>query len=204
MEDDNERLAAGLRQGRPEAWQQLYDAHAERVWRLAARLLGPSHRQALRDVLQDVFLAAARNAATYDPAKGTPWAWLCGILRRQVALRHRRAAARADHLRRWWQGLDGHARAFLAGTRDAPPEVLASKELAEAVRRTLAALPPDYQALLTRRYMDGESPGEIARGDRSSSDAVRAKLLRARRAFRDRFPNTPDVQPGQAGSADHE
>ena len=78
-------------------------------------------------------------------------------------------------------------------------EILESKELAELVRQTLLKLPPHYQDLLTSRYFDGESAVQIAADTDSSADAVRAKLMRARKAFRDELTRLtrPDKTGGE-------
>src|SRR5262245_28236804 len=85
MDEQQERVVVqGLRAGKTEAWQALYEAYAERVWRSVARLLGPSAAD-VADVVQETMLAAARSAATFDPGRGALWLWLWGIARRQVA-----------------------------------------------------------------------------------------------------------------------
>src|SRR4051794_4737570 len=82
-------LAQGLRAGRAEAWQTLYDAYAEQVWRGVARLLGPCGAD-VADVVQETMLAAARSARAFDPKRGTVWQWLWGIARNHVALYFRK------------------------------------------------------------------------------------------------------------------
>ena len=181
-------VALGLRQGSPVAWRRLYDAYAPRVWRGVARLMG-NRSSAVADVVQETFLAAARSARGFDADRGSLWAWLWGIARRQAA-QHSREQARSEAVRRaagWWSGLNGQRHDWVAGRADAPPEVLASREMAALVRATLAELPGDYQMLLTAKYMEGESVERLAGDLNSSGPAIRSKLARARRAFRRKF-----------------
>lgn len=186
-EFSEQRIAAGLRAGDRQAWSQLYRAYAHRLWREVARLSG-GDRGGVADVVQETFLAAARSAGRFDPKRGSLWTWLWGIARKQLAMhrrregRHRLAAATA-----WWASLGQAGAAWLAGTADAPPDALASKELGELVRATLLELPEDYRALLTARHLDGASPREIAAEQGVTAEAVRAKLTRARKAFRKAF-----------------
>src|SRR5438132_6385538 len=91
-------LARGLREGKVDAWRAFYDAFAERVWCSGARWLGPQAAD-VADVVQETMIAAARSAAGYDPARGSPWFWLLGIARRHVAL-HFRKEERQQRLRR--------------------------------------------------------------------------------------------------------
>lgn len=179
MEEHQERLVArGLRDGNPDAWRALYDAHAAAVWRAVARLVGPDPAD-VADVVQETFLAAARSARTYDPARGPLWAWLWGVARTQVAL-HWRKRRRYDEV---LACANGRLRRCLD---DPPPDDAAARsEMAEVVRATLADLPADYESLLTAKYLDGASVEQIADRDRSTPVAVRSKLARARDAFRD-------------------
>src|SRR5689334_16886337 len=91
---DEQDLSRRLRAGSAPAWQALYDAHAEPVWRLVARWLGPNAAD-VADVVQETFLAAARSAGTYHPDRGSVWNWLCGIARRHVALHYRKQERQA-------------------------------------------------------------------------------------------------------------
>ena len=169
------RVATGLRSGDPDAWRQLYDAFAERVWRGVARLLGP-HPADIADVVQETMLAAARSVRNFDGAKGSLWNWLWGIARTQVAL-HFRQRRRHD---RWkWDALTRPE-----GTEALHESGIEINEVAEAVRAALGELPAEYEQLLTAKYSDGDSVEQIAGRERLTETAVRSKLARARAAFR--------------------
>src|ERR1700722_11406111 len=86
LDEHQERLIAqGLREGKADAWQALYDAYAERVWRGVARLLGPRGAD-VADVVQETMMAAARSARGYDPTRGALWPWLWGIAHNQALM----------------------------------------------------------------------------------------------------------------------
>jgi RNA polymerase sigma-70 factor (ECF subfamily) len=181
-------VAGGLREGRPDAWRTLYDAFAERVWQGVARLLGPSTAD-VADVVQETMLAAARSARTYDEACGSLWTWLWGIARIQVLL-HFRKQKRHDQLKRagdWLAASGGRLAQWLDGIDPAPTDLLESAELAVLVRAALAELSAEYEALLTARYLEGQSVEQIAGRERNTETAVRSKLARAREAFRTVF-----------------
>ncbi len=201
MDEHQEReVALGLRGGNPDAWRALYDAYAQRVWRAVARRLGPSAAD-VADVVQETFLAAARSARTYDPARGPLWVWLWGIARLHVALYYRKKGQQDRlHQARLRLAADGHLLGWLDGRRDAPGEALAAGELAELVRATLAELPADYETVLTAKYLDGESVGAIAERERSTEVAVRSKLARARQAFREAFGKHADPADRPVGN----
>src|SRR3954452_14671579 len=125
LDDHHElRIAQGLREGKADAWQALYDAYAERVWRGVARLLGPRSAD-VADVVQETMLAAARSARTFDPAKGALWPWLWGIARLQVALHYRKQERhdRLKHAGDWLAASQGRLARWLDGTDAAPTDL---------------------------------------------------------------------------------
>jgi len=64
------RMAAGDR----EAFGSFYDRYASLVYPLIVRIV--RDRSDAADVLQDVFWEAWQGAASYDPGRGTPEAWM--------------------------------------------------------------------------------------------------------------------------------
>lgn len=179
---DESAIGRGLRQGDASAWRRFYDAHADRLWRAAARLVGPSSSD-VADVVQETFLAAARSAGGYDATRGTLWNWLWGIARNQIALHYRKQ----ERQHRLQQAADARARnASLDGRGSGaqPDAALLAAEQSLLVRATLAALPLEYETLLTAHYLEGVSVEALAESQRKSAAAVRSQLARARQAFR--------------------
>jgi RNA polymerase sigma-70 factor (ECF subfamily) len=184
MDEPQERLIAqGLRDGRPEAWRSLYDAFAERVWNTAARLLGSSHSE-VADVVQEIFLAAARSARSFDQSQGALWSWLWGITRNQSALALRKRRQR-DRLH---AAANGALRSWFDSTGEIPSDPAELRELAELVRQTLTDLPEEYQSVLMAKYLAETPVEQIALEEHCSISAVRSRLARARAAFREAFP----------------
>ncbi len=189
MDDYQERqLAQGLREGRIEAWQALYEAYARPVWQYVARLMAPGAGE-VADVVQETFLAAARSARTYDPQRAPLWSWIVGIARNQVAVayRKRQRQERIKMAVQWLATTGQPVVRWLERRQQTPHEALAAAELAALVRGALSELPADYQGILTARYLDGVGVEQIAAQENSTATAVRSKLARARRAFRDAF-----------------
>lgn len=185
MEERSEAdIARGLRDGDVRAWSCLYEAYAQKVWRAVAWLIG-EESGLVGDVVQEVFLAAARSARGYDPRRGSLWAWLSGIVRRQVALHYRTNSRRREltRAREWWSGLDGRHAEMLGAGDLPPPDALDAAELATLVRHALARLPADYQAILLEKYVEGAAVDEMARRRNRSTAAMRSRIARARKAF---------------------
>ncbi|MFR9795671.1 sigma-70 family RNA polymerase sigma factor [Streptomyces sp. MS06] len=78
-----EELAARFARGDETALADVHRAWKPLVYALARRSLGDAGEA--EDVAQNVFLAAWRGRAGFDPARGALSAWLVGITRRKVA-----------------------------------------------------------------------------------------------------------------------
>lgn len=89
LEDQLRAIAQGDR----DAFRTLYDHVSPRLFAIILRILGD--RGHAEDVLQEVFLRIWRRADAYDPARGTPLAWL-SVIARNAAL-DAVAARRSDH-----------------------------------------------------------------------------------------------------------
>src|SRR5256884_9274395 len=76
--------------GDREAFARFYDRYAPLVFPLIQRIL--RERADASDVLQEVFWEAWQGAAGYDPARGSPEAWL--VTRARAPAHHRVRAMR--------------------------------------------------------------------------------------------------------------
>ena len=132
-------------------------------------------------------MAAAESAGGFDATRGSLWNWLAGIVRNKVVLRFRKNAARISAAKRWWDGMNDRSRQWLAGSEDAPDGALEAKEMATLVRCTLLEISDGHRTLLVGKYIDDLSAAELAGRCGSTAGAIRARLLRARQAFRKAF-----------------
>ena len=185
MDKDTElEIASGLRAGNRQAWLQLYDAYAERLWTDVGRRMGFDCEEAA-DVVQEIFLAAARSAKGFNANRGSLWAWLWGIGRRQIALYYRKQAPKATfaQARLWLVSLDGRKN-WIDAKSEPPQDIVETREMAALVRLALSELPGEYQTLLLAKYVDGQAIDTMAGDLNCSHSAVASKLARARKAFR--------------------
>jgi len=188
MNMSENEIAEGLRRGCKDAWASLYDLYAERVWRAAAHLLG-GNSQETADLVQEVFMAAAESASRFDPKRGSLWNWLSGIVRNKVALRFRRHTSRISAARRWWTEASTQ---WLSGAGDAPDGALEARETATLVRDALLQISDEHRTVLVGKYIEDQSAEQLAVQCGSTAGAIRAKLLRARHAFRKVFSSRVD------------
>src|SRR5438067_3481724 len=87
-------LIRAMAAGDHEAVARFYDRYAPIVFPLVVRIVGD--RADAADVLQDIFWEAWRGAAAYDPARGTPEAWIVMRARARAIDRVRAVRRRAE------------------------------------------------------------------------------------------------------------
>lgn len=174
-----DRLAAGDRR----ALEELYDELAPRVYGLARSILRDS-RDA-EEVVSDTFVQAWRNAASFDPARGTLGAWLIAIARSR-ALDRRRSGRRRERIR------DREERRIASFTTaegaENPSEAAVSRaEVAGTVGPALAALPPEQRRAIELAYLGGLTHREIAEALNVPLGTVKTRIRSGMQALRDRL-----------------
>ena len=174
---EEQRLVEGLLAGNDDAVRELYARYARPVFTLGLRLLGSA--EAAEELTQDVFLAAWRKAARFDPSRGRLSTWL-------MTIAHNLAV---DRLRRE----TGVTRPHLVLVDEVPEtptpdedEVLMERDVAV---RALASLSDAERRLLARAYFGGLTAREIADRDGIPLGTVkprlRTALITVRRANQD-------------------
>ncbi len=167
-------LVARLAAGDATALAQLYDRHADAVFRVAFRRLGD--RQLAEEVLQDTYLTLWNRAELYDPTVGSLIAWLSTIARNRAIDRHRALLRRsAIPLGLVWSSDDadpeGPERALAAGTplasgtgraSDDPQRAVDQAERRAEIAAALASLPEVEREVLRLAYYEELTQTEIA------------------------------------------
>src|SRR4029453_14920858 len=90
----SEALLGRLTAGDSRALGEVYDRYAGLVNGLALRIL--RDRTEAEDVVQEVFVQIWRQAGRFDPARGSPEAWICTMARTRALDRLRRRASRRE------------------------------------------------------------------------------------------------------------
>jgi RNA polymerase sigma-70 factor (ECF subfamily) len=128
----------------------LFDAHHQRLYRLARRLAGGS--EDARDLVQETFLRAARSPGSVPDDPPNQEAWLVRVLINISRDRWRRVAV--------------HRQSVVAGLVAPPPDVSHPEPALVAralVRHALSLLPPRRRAILMMFELVGASIPAIAR-----------------------------------------
>jgi RNA polymerase sigma-70 factor, ECF subfamily len=137
-------------------------------------------RQAVDEVMQEVALAAVRQAAPLlDVAKVAPWLYRLAV---RQSLLHRRKCGRKRKLEANYaeQGLP-----VLARDRLEPLGWLLADERRSLIRQALGQLTPRDREILLLKYTENWNYHQIAAHVGVSHSAIEARLHRARRRLRE-------------------
>ena len=146
-------LVRAMAGGDREAFARFYDRYAALVFPLVLRIV--RDRAAAVEVLQDVFWEAWRDAAAYDPARGTAEAWILMRARTRGIDRVRAVRWRGETFRAEDRQLVASA---LAQLSDAQREVielayyagLTQTEIAERLEQPLGTVKTRIRLALAR------------------------------------------------------
>ena len=125
-------------------------------------------RETAEELTQDVFMAAWRKGARYDPARGRLSTWL-------MTIAHNMAIDRLRHER-------GTGRPTVVVLDELTEPVTDDEETLidrETARRSLSMLNPAERMLLTRAYFHGWTAREIAEADGIPLGTVKTRLRTA-------------------------
>jgi RNA polymerase sigma-70 factor (ECF subfamily) len=173
--------------GTPAGWvslefASLYDEHSRAIFYLALRFLG--NPQKAEDATHDVFLKAFRRLDQFR-GEASIRTWLY-----RIALNHCQNLCQSWHNRHIQANSEDAVWENSTAKTDSPLRVLETKELGQRIQKTLDALSDEYRLLLLLVADEELSYEEIAALVGQSTDAVRGKLHRARKAFAALFEKT--------------
>jgi RNA polymerase sigma-70 factor (ECF subfamily) len=164
-------LVAEVATGNSDALAELYDRHADAIYRAAYRRVGDRH--AAEEILQDTFLALWNRAELFDESQGSLRAWL-GTIARNRSIDRLRASGRRpspaplsgladDDDDERVMGRISQEALVASGTRPVDPELEADRtEVRRAVLVALAAMPDSERRALEMAYFEDLTQSEIA------------------------------------------
>lgn len=163
-------VIARARAGDRAAFRALVERLLKFTFNLAWRMT--YHGADAEDLTQEILLRLFRNLERYDPAQPfVPWfrtvATNCAINWKERASNRRSAP------------LDPAA---APGTEDAPPA-----DSGGSLRDAIRALPPEYQACVTLKYLENLGVAEIATTLKVPVGTVKTWLFRAREFLKERL-----------------
>jgi RNA polymerase sigma-70 factor (ECF subfamily) len=170
--DEDSECMARLAAGDSHAVHQLYQRHGRALLRFSSAMC--RSRQAAEDMVHDTFVALMRERVSFDPAQGSVFGYLCGVLRHRVS-RHFRQQRR-------WVTLDTDDDASPAHAVDVagPADEIARSEMTAAFRRAMLELPLQHREVIALCDLEELSYAAVACILDCPVGTVRSRLHRAR------------------------
>ncbi len=180
-EAPDEVIIEGIRRGDGRAVAALYDRYGSLVFSLGLRMLG--NREAAEELVQEAFLRAWRQIATYQPALGRVSNWLLGIARNLAIDELRRRGARPQTVSND-ENDEQIAQIATSHEEDPAERVQAAAQSAE-IRQALNALPPAQREVMELAYYSGLTQSEIAARLGDPLGTVKTRMRLATQKLRD-------------------
>ena len=167
----DQELIARVLNGEPAAERALYEAHVDRVYRLAWRLTGDAHQA--EDCTQDTFVRAFERLAGFR-GESSLATWLCAIAH-STALN---ALRKTKRFRERETDLDSAPELATASRRSEP-------DLKERMGQALDRLAPGYRTVFVMHDLEGYTHEEIGATLGIEIGTSKAQLSRARARLRE-------------------
>ncbi len=180
---NEQELLSALRRRDPAAFNQLFEAYSDKVYRLAFSQL--ENEDEAEGVVQDAFLRLFERLGQFEGRSrlGT-WLYRVAYNLCQDRLRQRRPLFSLDE-----ENDDNvlPVPTLLLDWAELPERYLSAAELSAELDRAIAALPPRLKAVFVLREMEGLSTQECAEVLGISLSAVKVRLHRARLLLREQL-----------------
>jgi RNA polymerase sigma-70 factor (ECF subfamily) len=178
----DKQLLEAARGGDIPSLEALLERHQAQVYRFGMKMCRDP--EDAKDVLQDTLLAMARNVRDFRGASSIS-TWLYTIARNFCIKKRRRSTFAPEEERSLDTDVAPEA-ARLADPAMSPDEILAGREVEQALDQAIGALEPMYREVLLLRDVEGLTAPEVAEVLGVSVQAVKSRLHRARLSVRAR------------------
>lgn len=160
------------------AFETIVKEYEKNVYNLALRMTGNSEDAA--DMSQEAFIKAYNSLSSFRGDSKFS-VWLYRIVS-NVCLDYLRSRTRKPTVSLSTENDDGEEVELDIADESQSPELLLDRSLTrDAVRRGLAALPPDHREILMLREIQGLSYEEIAAALGLEAGTVKSRIFRARK-----------------------
>ena len=178
--DSDESLVKRARDGDYAAFEQLFDRHRLMVYRFSYQMT--HKRDDAEDLVQEAFVRAYQNLHRYrDEAKFTTW--LLRIVS-NLGTDQARMSTRRNNLEQ--KEAQGALDWMTVGNFENPIANLEQESRQNILRKAILALPDHHRQMIIMRDLEEKEYDEIAEICNCSVGGAKLRVLRARRALRDR------------------
>ncbi len=183
-QSDEAAFLARLQAGDAQAFRALFEAHADRLYRLALSLVRDPARA--EDVVQETFLAALTHLGKFEGrARLSTWLYRVAYNASLSQLRQRVDDELPDEGEASEDGLPIPMPRTLVDWDLTPEAVLGNREARAQLEAAIASLPESQRAVFLLRDVEGFSTADTAEALGLSEGAVKVRLHRARLALRE-------------------
>jgi RNA polymerase sigma-70 factor (ECF subfamily) len=173
---DDQRLVELSRAGNREAFEQLVQRYADRLYAVVLRYLGDPHEA--EEAVQEAFLRAWRGIGGFERrAQFFTWLYRIGINEAKRRAERRPAAGTVTSMEETPVG-------DAPDWSEAPETRSEQRDLRAVLERAVRELPLEYRAPLILRDVEGLSTAEAAEVMELREAAFKSRLHRARLAVR--------------------
>jgi RNA polymerase sigma-70 factor (ECF subfamily) len=152
--------------------RDLYQRHGRALLRFSSAMC--HSRQAAEDMVHDTFVALLRGPNLFDPAQGSVFGYLCGVLRHRVSrhFRHEKRLVALD--------LNDEGAHQQSSPADGPADEIARSEMSLAFRRAILELPLQHREVIALCDLEELPYATVANVLDCPIGTVRSRLHRAR------------------------
>jgi RNA polymerase sigma-70 factor (ECF subfamily) len=181
--NSDEALVQQAREGDFDAFEKLFERHRSLVYRFAYQVVGK--RDDAEDIVQDVFVKAYQNLHRYrDEAKFTTWLLriTTNLSTDRVRMSQRRHALEQ-------QEAEGALAWMMNSVPDDanPVENLERERRAQLLRQAIEELPEHHRQVIVMRDLQELEYSDMAALLNTTVGGAKLRVLRARRALRDKL-----------------
>lgn len=192
MPEDTQWIDA-LKQRDPAALSSVFEAYADKIYRLAVSLL--HDEQSADGVVQDTFIKLIEHVDDFEGRSSiSTWLYRVAYNECMMRLRRQRPQLELDQLDQ-----EGFMPSNLTSWGDLPDAAILEGEAADEMRRAIEKLSPALRAVFTLRDIEELSIRETAQILEVSESAVKVRLHRARLQLREHlagyFDNRASASP---------
>lgn len=172
-----------LKRGDKHAFALMVDAHSDKIYRLALKMLG--NEQDAEDVLQEVFIKAFKNIQGFEGrSKVSTWLFRIAVNESLMLLRKRKGVT--VDIDQEYETNDGELMPRqITDWCCLPEKELMSGETRQAIDLAIQSLSDANRAAFLLRDVEGLSTQDAAEVLNISESALKVRLMRARLALRE-------------------
>jgi len=182
----DEQLVSSHLQGRPGAFQELYDRYRDRLIHFVTRKTGDADRA--QDLVQEAFIRVTRHLQRFDTSKKfSTWVYTIAsnLSKNELRNRSRSPLVLFQKLTSGWE--DDHRPLQFEDYSMRPDDLYRKRYLRNLVEEMVKELPEHHRLVFRLRELEGKSYEEIAEITGVNLGTVKSRLHRARNSFAQRI-----------------